>query len=122
MKCSAVVGHRSHRLHCRVVTRLIVFADDCGRHPSSCQHLVRALLDRYPVTWVNTIGMRRPRWSRSDGGKIAQRARQWVRRAPNGAAQPAANLTVVTPLMWPGFRRRWERTLNGVLLAAALQR
>ena len=37
---------------------LLVFSDDWGRHPSSCQHLVRNLLDRYPVVSVNTIGTR----------------------------------------------------------------
>lgn len=41
---------------------LLVFSDDWGRHPSSCQHLVRRLLGRYQVWWVNTIGMRRPSW------------------------------------------------------------
>ena len=40
---------------------LLVFSDDWGRHPSSCQHLVRHLLPRRRVTWVNTIGMRPPR-------------------------------------------------------------
>ena len=39
----------------------IVFSDDWGRHPSSCQHLFRRLLPRYRTFWVNTIGMRRPR-------------------------------------------------------------
>ena len=37
-------------------TSFLVFADDWGRHPSSCQHLIRQLLARYPVLWVNTIG------------------------------------------------------------------
>jgi glycosyltransferase involved in cell wall biosynthesis len=100
---------------------LIIFADDWGRHPSSCQHLTRALLERYPVTWVNTIGMRRPGLSRRDTGKIAQRLRDWTAlgRPANGAELPA-NLTVLTPLMWPGFRHAWERALNRVLVGRAL--
>ena len=32
---------------------LLVFADDWGRHPSSCQHLIQELLPQYQVTWVN---------------------------------------------------------------------
>jgi hypothetical protein len=43
---------------------LLVFADDWGRHPSSCQHLIAKLLPSYPVCWVNTIGMRTPRLNR----------------------------------------------------------
>jgi hypothetical protein len=104
------------------VTRLIVFADDWGRHPSSCQHLVGALLDRHPVTWVNTIGMRRPSMSRADFAKIAQRIRQGsaLRPASNGRAAVPANLTVVTPVMWPGFHYGWERALNAALVRRAL--
>ncbi len=43
---------------------LLIFSDDWGRHPSSCQHLTQHLLKRYPVTWVNTIAMRPPRLDR----------------------------------------------------------
>ena len=41
-------------------TSFIVFADDWGRHPSSCQHLFRRLIPRHRTYWVNTIGLRRP--------------------------------------------------------------
>ena len=46
--------------------RLVVFSDDWGRHPSSCQHLIAELLPRYRVDWINTIGTRRPTLSRHD--------------------------------------------------------
>src|SRR5438094_4010940 len=46
---------------CRRPSSLLVFADDWGRHPSSCQHLIRHTLGRYDVYWVNTIGTRTPR-------------------------------------------------------------
>lgn len=104
------------------VTRLIVFADDWGRHPSSCQHLVRVLLERHPVTWVNTIGMRRPGRSHADLAKIAQRIGQWTnpRVSSNGDVAATRNLTVLTPFMWPGFNYGWERTLNAALVGRAL--
>src|SRR4051812_40262418 len=35
---------------------LLVIADDWGRHPSSCQHLVRRLREDFDVLWVNSIG------------------------------------------------------------------
>ena len=44
---------------------LIVFSDDWGRHPSSCQHLVQQLSTRRQVTWINTIGLRPPRFDRA---------------------------------------------------------
>jgi len=56
---------------------LLVFSDDWGRHPSSCQHLVRNLLDRYPVLWVNTIGTCAPRLDRQTINRVAEKLRQW---------------------------------------------
>ncbi|HXQ23103.1 MAG TPA: hypothetical protein VN812_15605, partial [Candidatus Acidoferrales bacterium] len=100
--------------------RLIVFADDWGRHPSSCQHLIRELLPRYPTLWVNTFGMRRPGWSREDLQKAAQRLRQWT--VPTHVTAAAANLRIATPVMWPGFRRPWQRALNRRLMVGAVHR
>ena len=38
----------------------IVFSDDWGRHPSSCQHLFGIFSQKNKVLWVNTVGMRTP--------------------------------------------------------------
>jgi glycosyltransferase involved in cell wall biosynthesis len=139
------------------VSRLVVFSDDWGRHPSSAQHLVSRLLGRYPTLWVNTIGTRRPGLSWGDMQKIGVKLRQWarpVRSAGGGGViggdraatgRPAtvrpdsasggtggtfggedgrlpANLTVLTPRMWPGFRRGWQRRLNCRLIGRAVNR
>lgn len=74
--------------------RLLVFRDDWGRRPSSCQHLVRHLLPHHPTLWVNTIDIRAPRLSFEDIGKIAQRMSQWVN--PGGGGKPGVK---------PGFER-----------------
>ncbi len=115
-------------------TRLIVFSDDWGRHPSSCQHLIARLLPRYSVTWVNTIGTRAPRLSLEDVGKVAKKLWQWLRPAEKAAAASVGvprdgsgesalkNLTVVTPRMYPGFRRNWQRRLNAKLIARSVNR
>jgi glycosyltransferase involved in cell wall biosynthesis len=100
------------------LTRLIVFSDDWGRHPSSCQHLVRRLLPRYPVLWVNTVGTRRPGLSWDDAKKAVKKLKQWS--SPPEAAHD--NLTVVTPKMWPGFRTPWQRRLNARLIARTVNR
>ena len=70
-------------------TTLLIFSDDWGRHPSSCQHLTSRLLRRpAPVIWVNTIGTRAPRIdlatvagrsrSSATGSAVASRPRRYL--------------------------------------------
>lgn len=104
--------------------RLVVFADDWGRHPSSAQHLVRELLPRWRVDWINTVGTRRPSLSVADAKKVAAKLASWVKPAESGAPESVAlpaNLTVHSPLHWPGFGAGWERSLNARLFDRALR-
>lgn len=101
---------------------LLVFADDWGRHPSSCQHLIRHLLPRHPTTWVNTIGTRTPHFDcetlRRAGGKL----RQWLGRSTSAIKEPLPlGLTVRNPRMWPWLTRRLDRRLNRALLTRQLR-
>jgi glycosyltransferase involved in cell wall biosynthesis len=100
---------------------LLVFADDWGRHPSSCQHLVRHLVTRYRVVWVNTIGTRPPRLDRATLARGWEKLRHWAGRAP--AAAPGAGPPgprVLSPTMWPWFRSAADRRLNRALLVRQL--
>ena len=100
-------------------TSLLVFADDWGRHPSSCQHLVRHLLDRYGVCWVNTIGTRPPHFDLATLARGLEKLRQWTR--PGGATDPLpVNLRVLNPHMWPWFSSAFSRKLNRLLLTRQL--
>jgi glycosyltransferase involved in cell wall biosynthesis len=103
--------------------RLVVFSDDWGRHPSSTQHLIRRLLPRYRVDWVNTVGTHRPRLSLGDLRRGLEKLKGWT-AAPG---KPVAALeadplepVVHTPVHWPGFKTGLERMLNRVLLRRAL--
>jgi len=98
---------------------LVVFSDDWGRHPSSCQHLVRELLDRHQVVWVNTIGTRRPGFDLATLQRGWEKIRHWTRGGPAGAKLPR-NLRVLTPKMWPWFRSAIDRSLNRELLLRQL--
>lgn len=99
---------------------LLVFSDDWGRHPSSCQHLVRNFLARRHVCWVNTIGMRRPRWDRATLVRAWEKLRQWF--LPRRAEGPLPEgLTVLNPRMWPWFTRPFDRRLNRRLLLRELR-
>lgn len=48
------------------MTKLIVFGEDWGAHPSSTQHLIKNLQSRYEIIWINSIGMRKPRLTPMD--------------------------------------------------------
>ncbi len=103
---------------------LVVFADDWGRHPSSAQHLVRELLPRWRVDWVNTVGTRRPSFSVADARKVAAKLTSWVKPAERGGAETPElhpHLTVHSPVHWPGFGAGWERAVNARLFDRALR-
>ncbi|MGB0766456.1 MAG: hypothetical protein ACPGYV_01960 [Phycisphaeraceae bacterium] len=109
-----------------VPTQLIVFADDWGRHPSSSQHLIRELLPQYSVLWVNTVGTRKPRisdltrlWERLPKRKSALE-RAFDRIVEHHAAEHKDQFTVISPLMYPGFRTQWQRRFNTGRLAKAI--
>lgn len=108
---------------------LLVFSDDWGRHPSSCQHLVRELLPLHRVCWVNTIGTRTPKLDRETLSRATEKLRQWRRRPPPSATSQHAATTeaavaprVVNPRMWPWFTRSLDRRLNRTLLEAQLRK
>jgi hypothetical protein len=100
---------------------LLVFADDWGRHPSSCQHLIRRLLDRRAVWWVNTIGTRRPRLDLATLRRGLEKLRHWTRK-PATPEAPPHNLHVVNPWMWPWMSTGFDRWMNRELLLRQLRR
>lgn len=100
-------------------TRLIVFSDDWGRHPSSSQHLVGRLLAEMPTVWVNTIGTRFPKLSVGDFLKVFTKVASWFMPRDHGTQLPD-NLTVISPKMYPGFRKPWQRKFNANRMAKAV--
>jgi glycosyltransferase involved in cell wall biosynthesis len=111
----------------RMPGSLIVFSDDWGRHPSSCQHLVSRMLDRFPVVWVNTIGTRTPRLDLATVRRIGEKLKQWCRASSGKTPAPAGESMrhspgpkVVNPRMWPWFTTAPDRHLNRWLLGRQL--
>lgn len=99
---------------------LVVFAEDWGRHPSSTQHLIRHLAADRRVLWVNSIGLRAPRFGASDLSRIAAKLSA-ARRQPSvepalepaGAAGP---VRVLAPLAVPLPGNPVARAINRRLL------
>lgn len=110
----------------------VVFSDDWGRHPSSCQHLFKRIVPKADVIWVNTVGLRVPRLSLYDVKRGMQVLASWLRprkAAPGGDAAGAPGEAamgsapkVLRPAMWPSFRSRWSAALNQRLLSRAVHK
>src|SRR5262249_42021005 len=81
----------------------VVFSDDWGGHPSSCQHLFRHVAATHQVLWVNTIGMRRPTMAWSDARKAFEKLSKMLRRASQDSNGNTHNfrLQVCQPFMLP---------------------
>ncbi len=93
----------------------IVFSDDWGEHPSSCQHLFRQIAVRHTVLWVNTIGMRSPKLSGSDLRKAGLKISKMLKGrhgGSRGSGKPEPPVHVCQPFMLPFSSIRLVRWLN----------
>lgn len=95
---------------------LLVFSDDWGRHPSSCQHLTRALMNKFDVTWVNTIGMRPPRLNVDTLKRGWEKIGHWRGATKTEVESSVVEPTVLNPKMWPWNASRFDRAINRRLL------
>jgi len=97
---------------------LIVFADDWGRHPSSCQHLVRRLRGEYRVLWVNSIGTRKLRLDVHTFRRACEKLRGWGR----GMTAADDSMSVFDVPMLPWFGNRSIRSANRWLVTRNIRR
>jgi len=96
----------------------VVFSDDWGRHPSSCQHLFRRLARDHLVLWVNTIGLRAAKADRFTLFRCLEKLREWLRPL----RQAGENLWVLAPVMLPVGGSGWLGRLNRRMTVWAIRR
>ena len=94
----------------------LVFSDDWGGHPSSCQHLFKRISRKNRVIWVNTI-MRMPSFSLADFKKIFSKL---CGSKKSDEGQVECPVTAIRPLMVPMFNRL-GRYINKKLLVRQLR-
>lgn len=98
--------------------KLIIFGEDWGRFPSSTQHLASGLLNLgWKIIWINSIGMRKPKLSRSWIKRLYHKF--WLFFHPQQRTETKriqANLHVVNPLVIPLYGYRVIDTINRFLL------
>ena len=81
----------------------VVFSDDWGEHPSSCQHIFRHIAQDHRVLWVNTIGMRNPTFTLTDLRKVLIKVHKMLRFRSQRSqrTEPVGHLSVCQPVMLP---------------------
>lgn len=97
----------------------IVFSDDWGRHPFSCQHIMQHFLPGNKLLWVNSIGLRRPRLSIKDFKRCVQKLRSFITK-PSQERLPD-NLIIINPPMLP-FANRLVRMFNRRSVITAVEK
>jgi glycosyltransferase involved in cell wall biosynthesis len=74
---------------------LIIFGEDWGRHPSSTQHLALRLSDSFDITYVNSVGLRRPRFGLKDLARLFSKAKSMTVKAQIDAPFPVLTLPAI---------------------------
>lgn len=103
----------------------LVFSDDWGEHPSSCQHIFKHIAKSYKVIWVNTIGMRNPKLCFGDLKKIYYKVKKMLfpHNKPGTTQQETPPLlTVCQPLMLPYANIPFIRKLNKILVVRKVKK
>lgn len=94
----------------------VVFSDDWGRCPSSCQHIFKRILSRNRVLWVDTIGLRSPQFSMYDLKRSVEKLSGWLRKKENvNDMDVSTNLTVMNPIIIPYNHIYFVREINKII-------
>ena len=103
---------------------LIVFGEDWGSLPSSTQHLIKYLAKQRKVVWVNSIGLRRPDFSRHDIKRIFNKLFGTKARSlpiKKTSKLPGKNFHIVYPRTFPAPRSTIGRWLAAKLLVSQIK-
>lgn len=96
---------------------LLVFADDWGRHASSCQHLIRRLRADHPILWVNTVGTRQVKADSFTLRRGWEKIKNWSK----GLRQVDERMWTIDVPMVPGMSNRLLREINRHLVTRRLR-
>lgn len=105
-------------------TCFVVASDDFGEHPSSLQHLIRYIPEKYPVVWINTIGMRNPKFTLRDLKKIILKSRKMVGSLlqKKGEMEKTGNIQVCQPPMIPCAGFSLVRKINKIMVCSMVKK
>ncbi len=80
---------------------LVVCTDDWNGLPFSCKHLLKGFLPETPVSWIETIGLRSPKFSWYDITRSWSKITGWIYADPQHSDFIPNNLTLKNPVLLP---------------------
>lgn len=106
---------------------IIVVSDDWGRHPFSCQHIVKYLMASNRILWVNTVGYRKLNFNLYDIKRSFEKICKWFLpnikrglREKDNTSDP--NLRVINPICLPFGQFAAVRALNAASISWSVRR
>ncbi|MFN8370938.1 MAG: hypothetical protein U0T83_09990 [Bacteriovoracaceae bacterium] len=92
----------------------IIFGEDFNRHPHALEHVLRPLFATNRFIWVETIGLRAPKFSLYDMKRIWEKLRVWFKGDTSSGAERIVpkNITIVAPFMIPFLKYAIIRAFN----------
>ena len=100
---------------------LIVFGEDWGAHPSSTQHIVKVLGQTRPVIWLNSIGLRKPRFTLHDLVRVFNKIKSFVVNQSNNKRKLVkevdnSGFIIINPLVIPCADSWFSIRLSKIIL------
>lgn len=102
---------------------LLVFGEDFDRHPHALEHLLRPLFGLNHIIWVETIGLRSPKFNLYDIKRIFEKIKSW--RSSKNKRYPKKSLPqhfqLISPLMLPFNQFSLVRKFNTHMVKKAVK-
>ncbi|MDA0134871.1 glycosyltransferase [Vibrio harveyi] len=97
------------------MTDIVVFGEDFGGLPSSTQHLIKHLANNHRILWVNSIGLRQPKFTPKDAKRLVTKLtgsfkQQDKVQTPFGQ-EDVSNIHTITLLTIPAPKSKWARNV-----------
>lgn len=83
----------------------IIFGEDFDRHPHALEHLLRPLFAHNKFIWVETIGLRSPKFNLYDLKRIFETLKKWIIGKKKSTSykpnKKKSNIIIISPFMIP---------------------
>jgi len=114
-----IMTNSAHSAHSAKNRPLIVFGEDWGAHPSSTQHIVGVLKQTRPVIWLNSIGLRKPKFTRHDLRRLFNKVKSFLfdrQQSDNTEDENNSNFIIINPLVIPCATSWFALEMSKVIL------